>query len=57
MQMVWRWQDCILTAREQEDDAQDMGFQLDDAAYALRRAWWEEMVGEIERTEGRLSLS
>ena len=55
--MVWRWEDYTLTAREQEDDVQGMGFQLDDAAFALRRPWWEEMVAEIERTEGRLSLS
>jgi hypothetical protein len=55
--MVWRWQDGTLTSEEEKDDLQGVGSQLDDAAFTLRRAWWEEMVWEIERTEGRLSLS
>ncbi|KAL8729382.1 MAG: hypothetical protein Q9166_004775 [cf. Caloplaca sp. 2 TL-2023] len=57
MQMVWGWQDSVLTAEEQKDDLEGVGIRLDDGAFALRRAWWEEMVWEIEQTEGRLSLS
>ncbi|KAI4190937.1 MAG: hypothetical protein L6R41_000456 [Letrouitia leprolyta] len=57
MQMVWKWQDDTLTQEEHEDDLQEVGFQLDDVDFTIRRAWWEEMVQQIENTEGRLSLS
>ncbi|KAL8687405.1 MAG: hypothetical protein Q9218_006414 [Villophora microphyllina] len=57
MQMVWTWQDDTLALEEHEDELNGMGSQLDDVDFTLRRAWWEEMVWEVEKTEGRLSLS
>ena len=42
---------------ESKDNVAGFGIHLDDEAVALRRAWWEEMVGVIEEQEGRMNLA
>ena len=57
MRKVWSWQDGVLAQEELEDNLSRLDLQLDNDSFLMRRDWWEEMVEEIERTEGRLSLS
>ena len=47
----------MLIHEESEDNAAELGIHLADEAVALRRTWWEEMVEEIEREEGRMNLA
>jgi hypothetical protein len=58
LQTVWTWQDSTLQAEELWDIHTTSGEVFDDdMMVAQRRAWWEEMVWEIDRSVGKMNLA
>lgn len=58
LQTVWAWQDTTLQAEELHDLQMTSQAVLDDDMMLThRRAWWEEMVWEIDRSVGKMNLA
>jgi hypothetical protein len=58
LQTVWAWQDTTLQAEELYDLQTTPRAVLDDDMMLVqRRAWWEEMVSEIDRSVGKMNLA
>jgi hypothetical protein len=58
LQMIWNWQDSLLMEEEKKDMGTGSVLSFPDAEKPLsqRRPWWEEMVHEVNRNVGKMSL-
>jgi hypothetical protein len=58
LQTIWAWQDSLLVEEENDDmsTASVHGFLELERPLSEMRPWWEEMVHEVNRTVGKMSL-